>query len=122
MGHLSLEITRPNGTPVNTSVYRKPNQNREGIVTFQSIANRYLEEAGQWSIICQYNEYRERLKSVLPVADHVTRSFPVQFVVHPGKSRRHSLALCCSAISNFILSSLEDIFVCRKNGLYLRER
>lgn len=88
MGHLSLEITRPNGTVVNTSVYRKPTQNREGVVTFQSIANRYLEEAGQWSIICQYNEYRERLKSVLPVADHVTRSLPVQFVVHPGPAQR----------------------------------
>ena len=118
MGHLSLEITRPNGTVVNTSVYRKPTQNREGVVTFQSIANRYLEEAGQWSIICQYNEYRERLKSVLPVADHVTRSLPVQFVVHPGKSMRFTLALCSSAINNVISSSLDDIFVCRKNGLY----
>lgn len=85
IGHLTLEITRPNGTPVSTSIYRKPTQNREGVVTFQSIANRCLEEAGQWSIICQYNEYRERLKSVLPAADHVTRSHPVQFVVHPGK-------------------------------------
>jgi len=86
MGHLSIEIARPDGTPVNTSIYRKPTQNREGVVTFQSIANRYLEEAGQWSVICQYNEYRERLKSVLPAADHVTRSLPVQFVVLPGKS------------------------------------
>jgi len=119
MGHLSLEITRPNGTPVNTSIYRKPTQNREGVVTFQSIANRYLEEAGQWSIICQYNEYRERLKSVLPVTDHMTRSLPVQFVVHPGKSMRLTLTVCSSVISNVILSSLEDIFMCRKIGCIL---
>lgn len=118
MGHLSLEITRPNGTAVSTSIYRKPTQNREGVVTFQSIANRYLEEAGQWSIICQYNEYRDRLKSVLPVPDHVTRSLPVQFVVHPGKSMRFTLAVCSNAISNVTLSSLEDIIVRRKNGLY----
>ena len=85
VGHLNLEITRPNGTAVSTSIYRKPTQNREGLVTFQAIANRYLEEAGQWSIICQYTEYRERLKSVLSPADHVTRSDPVQFVVQPGK-------------------------------------
>ena len=91
VGHLSLEITRPNGTTLSTSVYRKPTQNREGLVTFQSIANRYLEESGQWSIICQYTEYRDRLKSVLPPADHVTRSDPVQFVVQPGPA--HSLVL-----------------------------
>ncbi|XP_078348913.1 structural maintenance of chromosomes flexible hinge domain-containing protein 1-like [Oculina patagonica] len=88
VGHLSLEITRPNGTAIATSVYRKPTQNREGLVTFQAIANRYLEEAGQWSIICQYTEYRERLKSVLPPADYVTRSDPVQFVVQPGPAHR----------------------------------
>lgn len=83
--YLRLEITRPNGTVVSTAVYRKPTKNREGLVTFQAMANRYLEEAGQWSIICQYSEYRERLKSVLSPADHVTRSDPVQFVVQSGK-------------------------------------
>lgn len=85
VGHLGLEIFRPGATILTTSVYRKPTQDREGLVTFQPIANRYLEEAGQWSIICQYSEYRERLKCVLPLDDHVTRSAPVQFVVQPGK-------------------------------------
>ena len=84
VGHLNLEITRPDDTIQTTAVYRKPTQNKEGIVTFQPIANRYLEEAGQWSIICQYTEYRDRLKCVLPPDDHVTRSEPVQFVVQPG--------------------------------------
>ena len=84
VGHLDLEISRPSGAQT-TAVYRKPTQNREGLVTFQPIANRVLEETGQWSIICQYTEYRDRLKSVLPPVDHVTRSLPVQFMVQPGK-------------------------------------
>lgn len=78
VNHLSLEITRPDGSNV-SSVYRKPTQDRAGIVTYQSIANRYLEEAGSWSIICQFTEYRDRLKSVLSPADHVIRSHPVSF-------------------------------------------
>lgn len=85
VGHLNLAITRPDGNTHATAVYRKPTQNRDGLVTFQPIANRYLEEAGQWSIICQYTEYRDRLKSALPPADHVTKSEPVRFAVQPGK-------------------------------------
>ena len=85
VNHLNLEITRPNGSNV-SSVYRKPTQDRTGTITFQSIANRYLEEAGRWSIICQFTEHRDRLKSVLSPADHVIRSNPVYFVVQPGTS------------------------------------
>lgn len=84
VGHLALDTTRPNGSSQATSVYRKPTQNRQGTVTFQPLANRYLEEAGQWSVICQYTEYRDKLKCVLPPADHVTMSAPFQFVVQPG--------------------------------------
>lgn len=84
VGHLNLEISRPRG-PQTITVYRKPTQDREGLVTYQPLANRYLEEAGQWSLTCHYNEHRDRLKSVLAPADHVTTSQAVQFFVHPGK-------------------------------------
>ena len=84
VGHLNLEISRPRG-PQTITVYKKPTQDREGLVTYQPLANRYLEEAGQWSLTCHYNEHRDRLKSVLAPADHVTTSQPVQFFVHPGK-------------------------------------
>ena len=84
VGHLNLEISRPRG-PQTITVYKKPTQDREGLVTYQPLANRYLEEAGQWSLTCHYNEHRDRLKSVLAPADHVTTSQPVQFFVHPGE-------------------------------------
>ncbi|XP_073245527.1 structural maintenance of chromosomes flexible hinge domain-containing protein 1-like [Porites lutea] len=87
VGHLNLEISRPRG-PQTITVYKKPTQDREGLVTYQPLANRYLEAAGQWSLTCHYNEYRDRLKSVLAPADHVTTSQPVQFFVHPGPPRR----------------------------------
>lgn len=85
VGHLSFQIKRPDGTLQSTAVYRKPIQNEAGTVTVQPIAGRHLEESGVWSIVCQYTEYRERLKCVLPLEDHVTKSQPLQFVVNAGR-------------------------------------
>lgn len=103
VGHLSLEITRPDGTAQTTTVYRKPTQNTAGRVTFQPIANRYIDVAGMWSIVCQYTEHRERLKCVLSSEDHVTRSQPVQFMVQPGPA--HKLELLFPSGSPTVLSA-----------------
>lgn len=108
VNHLNLEITRPNGSNV-SSVYRKPTQDRTGTITFQSIANRYLEEAGRWSIICQFTEHRDRLKSVLSPADHVIRSNPVYFVVQPGPAQNLVLRFASGSPGVITASCTADV-------------
>ena len=85
LGHLHVEILRPDGLLVSGStVYRKP-QNREGFVVYQPMVNRLVDQAGQYTVTCQFNEYRDRLKSIMPLANHLTNSSPVEFTVKPGR-------------------------------------
>ncbi|KAK2571643.1 Structural maintenance of chromosomes flexible hinge domain-containing protein 1 [Acropora cervicornis] len=97
VGHLSFQINRPDGTLQSTAVYRKPIQNEAGAVTLQPIAGRHLEESGVWTIVCQYIEYRERLKCVLPVEDHVTKSQPLQLELRFPSGSPTVLSASCTA-------------------------
>ncbi|XP_015762340.1 PREDICTED: structural maintenance of chromosomes flexible hinge domain-containing protein 1-like [Acropora digitifera] len=109
VGHLSFQINRPDGTLQSTAVYRKPIQNEAGTVTVQPIAGRHLEESGVWSIVCQYTEYRERLKCVLPLEDHVTKSQPLQFVVNAGVAHRLELRFPSGSPSVLSASCTADL-------------
>ena len=88
VGHLNLSLTAPDGTLfAGSSVYRKPTQNREGVVTYTPQTAKHLEHAGQWSVSCQFTEYREKLKSILLAAKHLTTSDEAfKFTVLPGKA------------------------------------
>lgn len=88
VGHLALSLTAPDGTVISGStVYRKPSQNRDGIVTYTPQTSKHLEHSGSWSVSCQFTEYRDRLKSILLPAKHVISSDEAfKFIVLPGKS------------------------------------
>jgi hypothetical protein len=86
LNHVTLSLNAPNGTVIpGSSVYRKPSQNREGVVTYLPLASKYLELSGDWTVSCHFAEYRDRLKSILLHTKHVTDSEEAfKFTVLPG--------------------------------------
>ncbi|XP_032236995.2 structural maintenance of chromosomes flexible hinge domain-containing protein 1-like isoform X1 [Nematostella vectensis] len=108
--HLSLEVRKPDGNVINGStVYRKPTQNNEGVVSFLPHGGRYVEQAGQWSVCCLFTEYRSRLEAMLPSSEHLVRSAEVKFKVFPGPAKELSVSLPSEESALLSASSTADL-------------